>query len=345
MAQATIKYGSVQWSVSGGEAFVRQEYQGFIERMGGIKAAKIAVGAAEAAFVSKEHAGRFAAEAKKSAEAAAHAAHAVNGAADKARRSADQAGAAAVLAATAAKVAFDGESIKRRTVASGAAARKPGTVILHNVAVNDGAADTEIDLATLKAIINSGRAGEIIQPFDLMDIQMADGDTVSAMCGYVGSTFARFVLIKNWGDHLLDKNPERAKCYYGSMGRKYILREIYRKLPEALLKVIRPRSIRAVVGRETFAHEDSLWLLSVGDVFPPEALTGRWPVEEDSFQLPIYRQTMSRKKQFPQLWSERILRTVSTDVEKIQYGLLQEGGSLVAVPASKPCPFIVGFDL
>lgn len=330
MAQATVTFGNVNWSVSGDEAFVQMEYYNFIERLRGLDPAAVGVSLPAAkknpVTKGKDNVLPFNGAALKAAKDESNTAKPVKEPVPNAKKPEKRLEPKAELKA-------EPEDVGNYSV------------LIRHAALMPWDKGTKMELSTLKSIIGSGQGKEVIRPFDEVTFKMPSGETRTAMCACVDSTFARFIFIGDWGKHIMDKSAQRANGYYGSKGRKYILKEIFPKLPEALRAAIRPRQLTSMVGRENFDFEDGLWLPSVGDIFAPETIADPWPIEKDSFQLPIFRQSASCKNRFPELWSEFVLRTVALGDGNVQYGYQNGTFGLAPVPASKATPFIIGFDL
>lgn len=319
MAQATVTFGNINWSVSGDEAFVQMEYYGFIERLRGLDPAiaGVSLPAAKKDPVNKgkNNVLQF------------------NGVALRAAKTESSVDKPVKKPEPKAELKAEPEDVGTYSV------------LIRHAVLMPWDKGTKMELSTLKSIIGSGRGKEVIRPFDEVTFKMPNGESRTAMCAYVDSTFARFIFIGDWGKHIMDKSAQRANGYYGSKGRKYILKEIFPKLPEALRIAIRPRQLTSMVGRENFDFKDALWLPSAGDIFASETITDPWPVEKDSFQLPIFRQSASCKNRFPELWSEFVLRTVALGDGSVQYGYQNGTFGLAPVSASKATPFVIGFDL
>ena len=87
--------------------------------------------------------------------------------------------------------------------------------------------------------------------------------------------------------------------YRASEGRRYILEEVYPRLPAELRALIRPRKITEIVNGETLVYEDPLWLPSETDMFGRGEESWQHGAADgpDDFQLDIFKAERDRVKQ------------------------------------------------
>ena len=153
-----------------------------------------------------------------------------------------------------------------------------------------------IDLASLKAAIQDGRGPEMICPFDEIDISLDTGKIITATCAFVNNDLARFVFKDCFDEGQMNGTATNKTGYFGSVGRRHILEDIYPHLPQELRGMIRPRKIMETINGELKEYADPLWLPSATDLFgAPEEKW--WPDEPDSFQLPIFLKERDRVKE------------------------------------------------
>lgn len=155
--------------------------------------------------------------------------------------------------------------------------------------------ENEISIAELKAAITEGRGLEVIHPFDEIAFTLDTGEAVTAVCGYVGKHYARFVfkdcLREMWK---MNKNATNKGGYLNSEARRHVLEDILPHFPAELRDALAPRHLSEVIDGETHDYEDALWLPSATDVFGADDW---WNEEKDSFQLPIFKTERDRVKE------------------------------------------------
>lgn len=201
-----------------------------------------------------------------------------------------------------------------------------------------------ISPARLKAAIEEDRLDELISPFDEIDIPLDTGGTVTVVCGYAGTSGARFVFKDCWGDHIMNEENTNKTGYYGSDARKYILEDIYPRLPREWKDIIKPRQMSEVINGETVKYDDPLWLPSATDVFGSPNWKW-WPDEPDSFRLPIYEKKRNRVKESGGngtcIWWLRSVYATSTSV----FCRVHADGSASSGSAYISLGFAPGFDI
>lgn len=145
-----------------------------------------------------------------------------------------------------------------------------------------------------------------IEPFTEIDLVLEGGETVTAVAGArlpaTADTPAgvRFVF-KDCLDepHQMNKTFTNKGGYQASEGRRYILEEVYPRLPAELRALIRPRKITEIVNGETLVYEDPLWLPSETDLFGRGEESWQHGAADgpDDFQLDIFKTERDRVKQ------------------------------------------------
>ena len=203
--------------------------------------------------------------------------------------------------------------------------------------------ENEISIADLKAAIMDGRGLEVIHPFDEITFTLDTGEAVTAVCGYVGSKYARFVfkdsLREKWK---MNKTATNKGGYLNSEARRHLLEDVLPHFPAELRDALAPRNLSEVIDGETHEYADTLWLPSATDVFGADDW---WNEETDSFQLPIFKTERDRVKENADegtyfWWLRSPLASVSN-----AFVLVATGGTVGIGNACYPRGFAPGFDL
>ena len=144
-----------------------------------------------------------------------------------------------------------------------------------------------------------------IEPFTEIDLVLEGGETATVVAGArlpaTADTPAgvRFVF-KDCLDepHQMNKEFTNKGGYQASEGRRYILEEVYPRLPAELRALIRPRKITEIVNGKTLVYEDPLWLPSETDLFGrgEESWQHGAADGQDDFQLDIFKTERDRVK-------------------------------------------------
>ena len=142
--------------------------------------------------------------------------------------------------------------------------------------------------------IESGNDG-YINLGDEINFSLKDDTPITvqaaALSPYGGSTVA-FVMkdLLPWRECMNARN-ESDGGYASSEMRRWIEEEIQPKLPDQLLAVIKPRTIRQVMGNREFSTEQKLWLPSRKEIFDRDDETA----PDDAF-FPLFSTQKSRIK-------------------------------------------------
>ena len=98
--------------------------------------------------------------------------------------------------------------------------------------------------------------------------------------------------------HRMNKDWTNKGGHKASEARRYILEEVFPRLPADLRALIRPRKIVEITREGVLEYEDPLWLPSETDMFGRGAgsLQGGKADGPDDFQLPIYMTERDRVK-------------------------------------------------
>lgn len=203
--------------------------------------------------------------------------------------------------------------------------------------------ENEISIAELKAAITEGRGLEVIRPFDEIAFTLDTGEAVTAVCGYVGKKYARFVfkdcLREMWK---MNKTATNKGGYLNSEARRHVLEDILPHFPAELRDALAPRHLSEVIDGETHDYADTLWLPSATDVF---GAGDWWNEEKDSFQLPIFKTERDRVKEVADKgtyfwWLRSPIASNSYDFVRVNTdGTVSDGG------ANYSFGFAPGFDL
>lgn len=150
--------------------------------------------------------------------------------------------------------------------------------------------------AMLRTNKAAGKLDELLHPFDEIDVPLTTGGTVTAVCGYVTPTTARFVFKDCWDEHVMNQENTNKTGYYKSAARKHILEDILPNIAPEWREIIVPRTIVEIIDGERVEYNDPMWMPSATDVFgTPE--WAWWKDEGDDFQLPIFKKERDRVKE------------------------------------------------
>ena len=166
--------------------------------------------------------------------------------------------------------------------------------------------ENEITWEQLKAAAEAGTAHALVQPFNEIDLTLEGGEAITVVVGaHLPATAdkpagIRFMFKDCLDDpHRMNNDWTNAGGYKASEGRRYILEEVYPRLPADLRAVIRPRKIVENIREGVLEYEDPLWLPSETDMFGrgEDSLQGGRADGPDDFQLPIFLTERDRVKQ------------------------------------------------
>lgn len=154
----------------------------------------------------------------------------------------------------------------------------------------------EISVKELKEAISSGHGLEVIRPFDELEIELTDGELVTAVCaGYVSPTRARFALKDGLAEPWqMNKRATNKGGYLKSEGRRHVLEDILPRFPEELRDAFAPRFFCEEIDGEKHEYADTLYLPRMTDIFGPG---GWWNDEPDCVQLEIFKRERDRVKE------------------------------------------------
>lgn len=166
--------------------------------------------------------------------------------------------------------------------------------------------ENEITWEQLKAAAEAGTAQALVQPFNEIDIMLEGGETATVVvAAHLPATAdkptgIRFMFKDCLDDpHWMNEDWTNKGGYKASESRRYILEEVYPRLPADLRAVICPRKIVEITREGTLEYEDPLWLPSETDLFGREAESWQNGKADgpDDFQLPIFMTERDRVKQ------------------------------------------------
>ena len=148
-----------------------------------------------------------------------------------------------------------------------------------------------VGIKELKEAVKAG----LLRPFDEFEINLGNGETVTAVCGgYVGEGRARFVLKdclrEPWA---MNDDATNEGGYLKSKARRHVLEDILPLFPEELREAFEPRHMVEEIDGEKHEYADTLWLPSATDVF---GAGDWWKDEPDSVQLEIFKEERDRVK-------------------------------------------------
>ena len=149
----------------------------------------------------------------------------------------------------------------------------------------------------LKEAIKNGRGEEYLAPLDEIEIPLANGKYVTAVCAFINKHFARFVFKDCWSRFPMNDIATNEGGYYGSEGRKHVLDDIYPYISQEWRDIITPRKLTETINGKKVEYSDTLWLPSGTDLFGTSC-GEYWADEEDSFQLPIFKRGRNRVKEY-----------------------------------------------
>ena len=164
----------------------------------------------------------------------------------------------------------------------------------------------EITWEQIKALAVSGEAAEALALRDEITMKLTDGETVTVeVAAHLPATEdkpagVRFVFKDALNDpHQMNSDWTNKGGYKASEGRRYVLEEVYPRLPEDLRAAIRPRKITEIAQGKTLVYADPLWLPSETDVFGrgKESLQNGSADGPEDFQLDIFKSERDRVKQ------------------------------------------------
>lgn len=214
--------------------------------------------------------------------------------------------------------------------------------------------ENEITWEQLKAAAVAGTAHALVQPFNEIDLILEGGEAVTVVvAAHLAATAdkpagIRFMFKDCLNDlHRMNNSWTNAGGYKASEGRRYVLEEVYPRLPADLRAVIRPRKIVENIREGVLEYEDPLWLPSETDMFGrgEASLQGGRADGPDDFQLPIFMTERDRVK----LCGDRgtypyYCRSVRYD-GAYYFCLVRTGGNAYGVTANYSCALAPGFDL
>lgn len=151
--------------------------------------------------------------------------------------------------------------------------------------------------ANIAKAIESGDNG-YISLGDEISFELKDGTKITvqaaALDPYRENSVA-FVMkdLTPWKKSMNGRNTNSG-AYAASDMRRWITEEILPKFPDDLLAVIKPRTIRQVVGGREYLTEDKLWIPSRKELFGLDDTT-----EPDDVFFPLFATNKSRVKALP----------------------------------------------
>lgn len=195
---------------------------------------------------------------------------------------------------------------QERQVAMGLIGAQP-VPVLGPVAGADGSpvlyrrVGAAVNLSELKRLFATGDGPQVIDLHDELEIKLTNSYTAAVeFAGFDPAGHGYFVFKDCIGKRKMNTEAVTNKGgYYKSLGREYVLNDLYALLPPELKELIVPRKITERINGEAVTYADPLWVPSATDVFGPRTPDRRWwPEEPDCFQLPVFQRERNRVKEF-----------------------------------------------
>lgn len=165
--------------------------------------------------------------------------------------------------------------------------------------------ENNITREQLKAAAEAGTAESLAPVGSELDMTLEGGEAVTVVvAAHLPATAdkpagIRFVFKDALAEpHRMNDDWTNKGGYKASEARRYILEEVFPRLPADLRALIRPRKIVEITREGVLEYEDPLWLPSETDMFGRGAgsLQGGKADGPDDFQLPIYMTERDRVK-------------------------------------------------
>lgn len=213
--------------------------------------------------------------------------------------------------------------------------------------------ENNITWEQLKAAAEAGTAESLAPLKSEIDLTLEGGEAVTVVvAAHLPATAdkpagIRFVFKDALAEpHRMNDDWTNKGGYKASEGRRYILEEVYPRLPADLRALIRPRKIVENIREGVLEYEDPLWLPSETDMFGRgEDSWQHGKVDgPDDFQLPIYMTERDRVKlcgdygTYPQ-WCRSVHSSHTDD-----FCLVDGGGSASGSGAYLSWALAPGFD-
>lgn len=201
-----------------------------------------------------------------------------------------------------------------------------------------------ISISDIKKAISGDYLDELIKPYDEIDIECLDGRTITVVCAYSASDWARFIFKGCWDKGAMNDRAINEGRYYKSKGRKHVLDDIYPNLAKEWRELMKPRKMIEEINGKRVEYADLMWLPSTTDMFGKPGNCW-WNDLDDSFQLPIFQKECERVKD---RWDERTypywLRSVYV-VNSYRFCYVGATGSANHFGAHLSFGFAPGFDI
>ena len=213
--------------------------------------------------------------------------------------------------------------------------------------------ENNITWEQLKAAAEAGTAESLAPLKSEIDLTLEGGEAVTVVvAAHLPATAdkpagIRFVFKDALAEpHRMNDDWTNKGGYKASEGRRYILEEVYPRLPADLRALIRPRKIVENIREGVLEYEDPLWLPSETDMFGRgEDSWQHGKVDgPDDFQLPIYMTERDRVKlcgdygTYPQ-WCRSVIASYTGS-----FCLVYTYGSAGYIGAYISCALAPGFD-
>lgn len=156
----------------------------------------------------------------------------------------------------------------------------------------------EINWAEIARARELGALDKLLAERDVIRFNLRSGSEVAIMVEKVEPGRVWMGFVDGVTERPMYNRLERPVSWKESDARKWCNTDLVQDLPEELVAIITPRTIRQTIKGEELATTDLLWLHSVTEFFGRESWAdGDDPTEE---QLPVYKTERDRVK----MWNE-----------------------------------------
>lgn len=174
----------------------------------------------------------------------------------------------------------------------------------------------------LQDAIREGRAKEVLQLGDEIDITTKHGHAATVQVVHIKDNEVHFALKDAWEQMtMVDKISDGKLLSWAECNvRKHLQEKVLTDLPDDMAAVISKRTIKQHIGSDVKITEDKLWLLSHTEVFGRDDRAGA--DDTDEFHFDFFNDERSRVKQCngeTDWWSLRTPRSGSSTNFRIVY--------------------------
>lgn len=178
------------------------------------------------------------------------------------------------------------------------------------------------DIAEAK---KAGTLNDMLVERDVVDFKMKNGNTVSVQVEKVGSDFVWFGFVDCPFEGPMYDDVQRPVSWANSDARRRLNNEHLNELPDDLIAIIQPRTIKQTVQGKEYITEDKLWLHSMTELFGRhDWAEGDDPNEE---QLAVYASEKDRVKMIDNETRWHYTRSVYSSASGYFCGVTTNGGA------------------